>query len=221
MSFYDSKRKWALITTTVTIIPLLLTGYLLSYYFKLNHNTLFYIGLPLYILVLTGVYYTSIIALAVMVYKLHKPLKEGVFSVNSKEMESWMASQFIMQLMEILKNFQVPSSILRRFYSNVFSRKIGKIMIMSGTVEHSLVDIGHNAIIGHSAEVWGHMIEGDKIYIKKVIIGSNCTIGTKSVIMPGAQIGNNTIIGACSLVPKNAKLEPNAVYVGVPVKRIR
>ena len=221
MNFYESKKRWGLITTIIMIFPLPFIGYLLKIYFNLTHNTLFYTGLPFYMLLITGFYYTSIIALAVLIYKLHKPLKEGLFSVNSSEMSTWLSAQFVMQLMEILKNFQVPSSILRRFYSNVFSRKIGKIMIMSGTIEHSLVDIGSNAIIGHSAEIWGHMIEGDKIYIRKVKIGSNCTIGTKSVVMPGAEIGNNTIVGACSLVPKNAKLDSNAVYVGVPVKRIR
>lgn len=45
-----------------------------------------------------------------------------------------------------------------------------------------------------------------------VYIGSNCTI------LRGVTIGENTVVGACSLV--NKSLEPNSVYAGVPAKRI-
>ena len=39
--------------------------------------------------------------------------------------------------------------------------------------------------------------------------------------MPGVEIGDNTIVGACSLVTKNKKLKPNSLYLGIPVKRIK
>ena len=45
-----------------------------------------------------------------------------------------------------------------------------------------------------------------------VYIGSNCTV------LRGVTIGENTVVGACSLV--NKSLEPNSVYAGVPAKRI-
>lgn len=43
-------------------------------------------------------------------------------------------------------------------------------------------------------------------------IGQGCTI------LRGVTIGENTIVGACSLVTKS--LEPNSVYAGVPAKKI-
>lgn len=49
-------------------------------------------------------------------------------------------------------------------------------------------------------------------------IGSNVFIGQKALILKGADIGDNVIIGAGSVVSR--KLEDNAVYAGVPARRL-
>ena len=54
---------------------------------------------------------------------------------------------------------------------------------------------------------YGRITVCDNVYI-----GRNCTI------LRGVTIGENTIVGACSLV--NKSLEPNSVYAGVPAKKI-
>ena len=51
-----------------------------------------------------------------------------------------------------------------------------------------------------------------------VHIGNNVFIGQKSLILKGAEIGDNTIVGAGSVV--TGRLEGNAVYAGVPAKKI-
>ena len=53
----------------------------------------------------------------------------------------------------------------------------------------------------------------------KVILRRNCKIGSHSTIMPGVTIGENSIIGAHSLVL--ADIPDNCVAFGVPAKRIR
>lgn len=55
-------------------------------------------------------------------------------------------------------------------------------------------------------------------HIKKIKIGDNVFIGANSVILGGANIKDNTIIGACTLV-KNS-LEGGYVYGGVPAKKL-
>lgn len=52
----------------------------------------------------------------------------------------------------------------------------------------------------------------------KVRIGNNVFIGQKALILKGADIGDNVIIGAGSVVSR--KLEGNAVYAGVPARRL-
>jgi len=47
----------------------------------------------------------------------------------------------------------------------------------------------------------------------------NCKIGSHSVVMPGVTIGENSIVGAFSLV--NQDVPDNVIAVGVPAKVIK
>ncbi|MCH4158857.1 MAG: acyltransferase [Bifidobacterium minimum] len=52
----------------------------------------------------------------------------------------------------------------------------------------------------------------------RVVIGDNVFIGQKCLILKGAEIGDNSIVGAGSVV--SGKLEGNAVYAGVPARKL-
>lgn len=58
----------------------------------------------------------------------------------------------------------------------------------------------------------------DVIRYGKITIGDNCFIGANVTILPGVQIGRNTIVGANSVVTKN--LDSDSVYAGTPARRI-
>jgi acetyltransferase-like isoleucine patch superfamily enzyme len=53
----------------------------------------------------------------------------------------------------------------------------------------------------------------------RVILKKNCKIGANSVILPGVVVGENSIIGALSLVNKD--VPDNVVAVGCPIKIIK
>ena len=53
----------------------------------------------------------------------------------------------------------------------------------------------------------------------KVVLKKNCRIGTHSVVMPGITIGENSIIGAFSLVNQN--IPDNVLAHGIPARIIR
>jgi len=53
----------------------------------------------------------------------------------------------------------------------------------------------------------------------KIVLKKNCRIGSHSTVLPGVTIGENSIIGAHSLV--NTDIPPNVVAVGVPAKIIK
>lgn len=79
--------------------------------------------------------------------------------------------------------------------------------------------IGHDAIIEDFVNVSpGANISGN------VHIGARCWVGTGSAINQGSgdaklRIGADTVIGSGSVVVKDC--EPQAVYVGIPAKRIK
>lgn len=94
--------------------------------------------------------------------------------------------------------------------------------------EPYLISIGDNTVLSlnitftnhdGSLSVLRYLYNEQNIdLIKPIKIGKNCFIGINSTILYGVNIGDNVIVGACSLVTKD--LESNAVYAGVPAKRI-
>ncbi|WP_439256810.1 acyltransferase [Lonepinella sp. BR2271] len=56
--------------------------------------------------------------------------------------------------------------------------------------------------------------------VRDVIIGEECWIGMNSVILPGVELGNNTIVAAGAVVTKSFP-QGNIVIAGVPAKVIK
>ena len=69
---------------------------------------------------------------------------------------------------------------------------------------------------GGPAGIWTDKKKGREF--GDVTIGDNVFIGVNSVIMPGVKIGNNSIIGALSLV--TADVPSGHIYAGIPAKFI-
>lgn len=67
----------------------------------------------------------------------------------------------------------------------------------------------------HNPENLNEHLQGEN-----VIIGNSCWIGMNSVILPGVSLGENTIVGAGSVVTKSF-LEGNVIIAGNPAKVIR
>ena len=76
-------------------------------------------------------------------------------------------------------------------------------------------------VIGAGVHLSGHTVEGGIVKTASVRLGRNTTVGVGSVIEIGVDAGPNCEIGALSLVPKRTQLEAEAVYAGIPAKRIR
>jgi len=211
-----------LLTAFIILTPLLLIGFLFWVYSKLVVGFLFFILMPLMIIVSLGFYIFLLIILSLIVYRHYEPIKEGVYKVGSKGWFAWLRSVIIINILELIGNFNISNlAPFAKIICKTFGNKIGSANGDLRAVEFSLVDIGNNVFIGARAQIWGHILEGNKLHIKRVKLGNNCTIGAKSIVMPGAVIGDGTIVGAMSLVPKNAVLEPNSVYVGIPVRKLK
>lgn len=69
--------------------------------------------------------------------------------------------------------------------------------------------IGEDVTIGHKA------------MLHACTIGNRVLVGMGCIILDGAEVGDDIIIGAGSLVPPGKKLEPGYLYVGSPVRQAR
>lgn len=95
--------------------------------------------------------------------------------------------------------------------------------------EQYLISIGDNttvsfdvAFVTHdgATRVIRNLPDGNKetVIYGPIKVGKNCFIGCRSTILCGVEIGDNTIIGAGSLVNKD--IPANVVAAGVPCKVI-
>lgn len=55
--------------------------------------------------------------------------------------------------------------------------------------------------------------------VKNVLIGNNCWIGEKAIILPGVSLGNNCVVGAGAIVTKS--FPDSCIIAGNPAKIIK
>jgi len=135
-----------------------------------------------------------------------------------------------MNLVRQISQFRLRIRLLK--YRYIWKIRIGKHTYISpgAYLDHHrkyTIEIGENCYITRDCIILDHTQEKQggplklwgEIEIKKVKIGNNVFIGVKSVIMPGVTIGDNTIIGAMSLV--TGDIPANSVAFGIPAKVVK
>src|SRR5688572_14942188 len=86
--------------------------------------------------------------------------------------------------------------------------------------DHNLLEIGEGVVIGSEVHMSGHTVEAGVVKTAGVRLGRDVTIGLGAVIDIGVTVGPRSQVGALSLVPKYTTLDRDAVYAGIPVRRI-
>jgi acetyltransferase-like isoleucine patch superfamily enzyme len=131
----------------------------------------------------------------------------------------YMASAHVVRLVSgtVFRGSPVWTAYLR-----MNGARIGKRVFINtlSIADHNLLDIGDDVVIGAAVHLSGHTVEGGVVKTARVRVGSNVTIGLGSVIDIDVEIGDGCQIGAFTLVAKHARLEPHAVYVGIPARRL-
>jgi carbonic anhydrase/acetyltransferase-like protein (isoleucine patch superfamily) len=98
---------------------------------------------------------------------------------------------------------------------DVNSIRIGnRVNIQDGSVLHTtyrktVIEIGNNVSVGHNVILHGARI------------GDNVLIGMGAIIMDNAVVGSNSIIAAGSVVLENTVVEPDSVFGGVPARFLK
>jgi len=113
----------------------------------------------------------------------------------------------------------------------------GELIIGKGTgisnsafVTAKRIKIGENVFIGgdckiydtdfHSLDIKHRLKKPDTmVKSKEIIIGDNVFIGGSTIILKGVNIGNNSVIGAGSVVTKN--IPPFEIWAGNPIRFIK
>ena len=125
---------------------------------------------------------------------------------------------------EIGNNCIIRNGIQYRYGRNIYLRDNVFINYNCLFLDSDIILLDENVSLGPGVHIYtrNHKRgDGGSLTSSKspIYIGKNVWIGGNSTILPGVSIGENSVIGAGSIVNKN--VEPNSLYVGVPAKRIK
>ncbi len=87
----------------------------------------------------------------------------------------------------------------------------------SNVQDNSVIHVGHNvpAVIGNNVTI------GHNVIVHACTIRDNSLIGMGAIILDYAEIGEESIVGAGSLVTKRKKFPPRSLIMGSPARMIR
>lgn len=162
---------------------------------------------------------------------LHLPLRVENLEINiGMNLDNTNSSNI---KLEIFENTYINSSILFAVGDNQ-NLVIGKNNNIRNT-KINIIDDNTKCIIGNdclfsinidiSTSDWHTIIEKDTTNIinkqkNPLIIGNHCWLGENVKILKNAQISNNTIIGAYSVISKKF-IEENTILAGNPAKIVK
>jgi lipopolysaccharide O-acetyltransferase len=139
--------------------------------------------------------------------------------------------------LKIGKDFRVGSGAVIEILSQEGSLVIGHSFRAASRLHIgciSKINIGNNVLVASDVYISDHshgnydgsiqsepgsIVNNRNLVAKEINISNNVWIGEKVCILPGVNIGENSIIGALSVVTKDVL--PNSIYVGCPAKIIK
>jgi acetyltransferase-like isoleucine patch superfamily enzyme len=86
--------------------------------------------------------------------------------------------------------------------------------------DHNLLEFGDDVIIGADVHLSGHTIERGILKTGPVKVGRGVVIGIDTVVDIDVEFGAECQVAAMSFVPKHSRLEPGALYGGIPIRKI-
>lgn len=164
--------------------------------------------------------------LAIAVFRIIQfvaPVPQGAIAPGSRdERRAFLyILHYLMLFNPLIFSRTMPVPIMRLVLGALGAR-MGNNSYSSGIMmDPQFVSVGNDTIIGNSAMIIPHVIEGDELGFYQVQLGSRVTIGARAVIMAGVTIGDGAIVAIQSVVAKGTIIGPREVWGGTPARCLR
>ena len=166
---------------------------------------IFYVGLIVY----------SYLLCFTMKWLLIGRYKEGIYPLWGWFHLRWW---FVHQLQSVASLGTFNGTCILNYLYKGLGSKIGKSCYLAGqfTSEYDLVELGNGVTLNAEVELKCHSIIDRVLIMKKIKIGNNVTIDSRSIVLGGTIIEDNATIGSFSLIPEDSLISANETWSGSP-----
>lgn len=81
------------------------------------------------------------------------------------------------------------------------------------------IEIKEGAVLGYEVLILAHEL-CNTLVLRRVRIGCNAQIGSRTVIMPGVTIGESAQVDLLSLVERGTQVPPHEHWGGIPARKL-
>lgn len=134
----------------------------------------------------------------------------------------WVRYAVLNHFVKIFAGTLFRSTPVWTLYMRLNGARMGRGVYVNSlaVTDHNLLEFGNDVVIGGGVHMSGHTVEKGVVRTAPIRLGDRVVVGVGAVVDIGADIGAGTHVGALGLVPKYAVLEPDSIYVGIPVQRL-
>jgi acetyltransferase-like isoleucine patch superfamily enzyme len=134
----------------------------------------------------------------------------------------WARYGMSTHVVRVLVGTLLRATPLWTLYHRMNGARLGRRVYLNSykLADHNLLEFDDDVVIGADVHLSGHVVESGIVKTAPVRLGRGVTIGVGSVIGIGVVVDHDTQVGALSVVPKRRHLESQALYGGVPVRRL-
>ncbi|MCM2278593.1 MAG: acyltransferase [Oligoflexia bacterium] len=177
-------------------------------------------------LILVFTFVAVFLALLVLVYRgflVLFPIPVGEIAVGSREERNWMVYScfWLFFFNPLLSPLWIPVPLTRLVYL-ALGCKVGPGSYFAGPILDShFVTVGSGTLTGARSLLVPHEQEGLRLAHYPIRLGDRVTVGAGTIILPGVNVGNDSLIGSLSIVAKGTQIGEGEIWAGAPARFLR
>jgi acetyltransferase-like isoleucine patch superfamily enzyme len=217
------------LTVWLTLFPSVLFGYWFFITFPFSFSPFYLLLLiPLFLILYGIALLSSLFTTKIGIWIVHKRITPPISGSYPISMENPHFRAFIIK--GNIKNFGrwlyclFHLDFIRAFWLRRMGWKIGKNVRLGSELfflDDEFIEIGDNSFFAKDITMLsGHLLDQTNLTIHPTIIGKNCIFKNISGAV-GAKIGDNSILEPITGVMKGQICRGNAIYYGVPCKKVK
>lgn len=136
---------------------------------------------------------------------------------------SWFGFRFwiVQRLMDFVPLPLMSGTWLLPFYFRLLGAKVGRNVHMMSHQCYApdLLVIGDDVCINPDVVLMTHRVEGDELILDPIVLGSNSSIGTKSVLHGRSRLMPGAHLGELSFLPEGTTVPVGEIWQGSPAAK--